>query len=130
MKPNELTTTLKRSFESLKKLFDEYLDDIDVVLNQPESYYLNYISDDEYNLSEPQFCGAVQIRRDYVYLYIGALTRYPELLCKLPRSLYQYMNPGGNFSFKKTTPLIIEDLRQLLHMCIKADNVPVTSLAS
>ncbi|GEM_PF-3579326 len=130
MKTNELTTTLKRSFESLKKLFDDYLDDIEVVLNQPESYYLNYINDEEIVDTDPIFCGAVQIRRDSVYLYLGALTRHPELLSKLPRSLYQYMNPGGNFSFKKTTPLIIDDVRQVMRMCEKAEKSTFEMLVS
>jgi len=118
MKPTELYLSLKKPFESIRSIFHTYEKELTVIVDQPDSYYLTYRGDEEY---PGKFFSAVQIRKDKIFVYFGALNEHPELLRELPEGIYQHMNPGGIFAFKRTNLLVLDDLAIVAELCFKKE---------
>ena len=125
MKPTELLLTLKKPFESIRSIFNVYEKELSVVVDQPDSYYLTHPENED---GPGKFFSAVQIRKDKIFVYFGALNEHPELLRELPEGMYQHMNPGGIFAFKRTNLLILDDLALVTELCFRKEKVYVPEL--
>jgi len=126
MKPPEFILPLKKPFESIRSIFNAYEKDLTVIVDQPDSYYLSYPEDDE--RYPGKFFSAIQIRKDKIFVYFGALNNYPELLRELPEGMYQYMNPGGILAFQRTNLLILDELAIVADLCFKKEKFQTAEL--
>ena len=91
-------TNFEIVFERLRKILKPYADDLDLIVDEPENYYLNtkYIMKNK----KQMYFGSVKISKSYVSFHLMPVYVFPELLDEISEDLKKRMQGKSCFNFK------------------------------
>jgi hypothetical protein len=98
-------------FDRLKVLFREFVPPLVVTTNTPDNYSLSV----PYSAKYPKgfFCGAVQVRKNYVSYHLMPVYMFPDLLEGMSDHLKKRMQGKSCFNFTTLDEETIAELAQL-----------------
>lgn len=98
-------------FQSLKKILEPYAPELDVKIDTADTYYLDCKK--EYKPGQPMFFGAARPGKNYMSFYLMPVYAQPSLLEGMSPELKKRMQGKSCFNFKKSEPVLFEELDQL-----------------
>lgn len=102
-------------FNTLKEVLLPYQKDLTVVVDQPDTYYLDVRGGLH---SHGYFFGAVQLRSDFVTFHFAGLPTLGELLMNTDGGLCIVQSPDGHhfLAFKNVSKMQLQKLKHLLEI--------------
>ena len=104
-------------FEQLKAILKPYEKKRTLKVDTNETYYLDGPYSEKWK--KELFFGSVQIRKNYVSLYLMPVYMYPELLKGISPELRKHMQGKSCFNFKKVEPELFKELAELTQQSIE-----------
>lgn len=98
-------------FTQLKPLLAQYEQNLTVLHNKSDNYYLN--TPTTLTNKKPEFFGAVQIKKSYVAFHLMPIYYYPQLLDNISEELKNRMQGKSCFNFKDIEGNIFAELQLL-----------------
>ncbi len=111
----------KSLFNTLKSIFTPYEENLRIVVDQPDTYYVDMLASRSGKQTRTDdrdfFLGAVQIREGYATFHFAGLPKLPELLDFIPSDFCALQAPDGNVSlvFKSVKKHQLVRLSNILH---------------
>jgi hypothetical protein len=102
---------LQSVFERLKGILKQYEDELSVVSDDPEYYYLNTRQVDKKN--RPVFFGMVKMIKNKVSYHLMPVYTHPGLLDEVSDDLKARMQGKSCFNFKSADERLITELEEL-----------------
>lgn len=98
-------------FASLREILAEYRDDLVVVTDSDDNFYLDtsYIMKNK----KPMYFGSTIIKKSYVSYYLMPVYEKPELLDNISDALRKRMQGKSCFNFKKVDTDLFDELKAL-----------------
>jgi len=102
---------LQEIFESLQSILVEYSDELELVKDEPDDFYINtkHIMKNK----KAMFFGAVQIKKNYVTFHLMPVYVFPELLSTISSELKHRMQGKSCFNFKSSDQGLFKELSEL-----------------
>lgn len=114
-----------RTFGALKALLLPYSDQMEVKVDQQESYYLAYPDQHQFKDKSGTMFAAIQIMDVTVALFIPVLMNKPVHLPEdVSRYLGNYIDSNGVIHIFHVTPEIQEAVKNLLHFMVQLRHTP------
>ncbi|MHB0914967.1 MAG: hypothetical protein ACYC4M_04690 [Thermoleophilia bacterium] len=101
----------KEIFTFLREMMREYEPRLQVVEDDPGTYYLNGAWSDKYK--KEYFFGAVMVQKRYVSYYLMPVYMFPELLDGVSPELLRRMQGKSCFNFTKMDVVLMDELKGL-----------------
>lgn len=98
-------------FEELKGVLEPFAGKMTVKADTANTYYLDGHYSEKWK--KELFFGSVQIKKNYVSLYLMPVYMYPDLLKEISPELKKHMQGKSCFNFKKVEPELFEQLAEL-----------------
>jgi hypothetical protein len=98
-------------FDRLKDILKQYENDLQVVTDSREEYYLN--AGIYPKTKKPLYFGSVQIAKNYVSYHLMPLYAFPDLMQNVSADLKKRMQGKSCFNFKKIDEPLFAELEQL-----------------
>ncbi len=99
------------TFDKLKALLKRYEENLTLLHDNADNYYLNTPISDTNKKSE--FFGAVQIKKSYVAFHLMPVYYYPNLLDNISQDLKDRMQGKSCFNFKEIDDKLYKELSTL-----------------
>jgi len=106
---------MQETFNTLKTLLQPFADQLSVVHDKENNYYLN--TPPTIKKKKGEFFGAVQIKKNYVAFHLMPLYCNPDLLDGVSDELKKRMQGKSCFNFKKNEDSLISELGELVSSC-------------
>jgi len=100
-----------RVFEKLKAVLEPFARKMTVKADTADTYYLDGHYSEKWE--KELFFGSVQIKKNYVSLYLMPVYMYPDLLKGISPELKKHMQGKSCFNFKKVAPELFDELAEL-----------------
>lgn len=100
------------TFELLKTILEPYADELVVVKDTEDEYYLNYPENSKNG--KPYFFASAKIRKNNVAFYFMPVYEYPELLEACSEELLKKLTGKSCFHFTKPDTELLAQLTQLV----------------
>ena len=104
-------TDFTRVFEKLKAILEPFAGKMTVKADTADTFYLDGHYSEKWK--KELFFGSVQIKKNYVSLYLMPVYMYPDLLKGISPDLKKHMQGKSCFNFKKVEPELFEELAEL-----------------
>lgn len=104
-------------FTCLKSYLERFENDLFVLHNKNDNYYLNTLP--TATNKKPEFFGAVQIKKSFVAFHLMPVYHYPELLDDISDELKNKMQGKSCFNFKDINDKLFEELNTLTKSCFE-----------
>ena len=102
---------LGQVFDELKTILAVHADDMNVISDTPENYYLNTSKTDE--KGKPVFFGMVKVNKQKVAFHLMPVYCEPALLDGLSDELRKRMQGKSCFNFTQSSPELFTELGEL-----------------
>lgn len=99
------------TFDKLKALLKRYEENLTLLHDNADNYYLNTPISDTNKKSD--FFGAVQIKKSYVAFHLMPVYYYPNLLGNISQDLKDRMQGKSCFNFKEIDDKLYKELSTL-----------------
>jgi len=98
-------------FEHLRKVLKPYEKKLTLKTDTTDTYYLDGPYSEKWK--KEVFFGSVQIKKNYVSLYLMPVYMYPDLLKEMSPELKRHMQGKSCFNFKKVETELFGELKDL-----------------
>jgi hypothetical protein len=98
-------------FELLRKILKPYASKLTVNADANDIYSLEGSYSEKWK--KELFFGSVQIKKNYVSLYLMPVYMYPDLLTDISPELRKHMQGKSCFNFRKVEPELFKELSKL-----------------
>jgi hypothetical protein len=98
-------------FEKLKGVLKPFAGKMTIKSDTADTYYLDGPYSEKWQ--KELFFGSVQIKKNYVSLYLMPVYMYPDLLEGISPELKKHMQGKSCFNFKKAEPALFDELAEL-----------------
>ena len=98
-------------FEQLRAILKPYAKALTVTADSPEAFSLDGPYSEKWK--KTVFCGAAQIKKNYVSFYLMPVYMCPDLLERISPGLKKRMQGKSCFNFKQPEPALFKELAAL-----------------
>lgn len=102
----------QHTFELLKTIIESYEEEMEVVTNESDKYYLNW--PEIAKNGKPYFFACAQVRSKSIAFYFMPIYEYPELLNTISDDLKKKLKGKSCFHFTKPDPTLLAELADLV----------------
>ena len=102
----------QQTFELLKTIIESYEDEMDVVSNEPDKYYLNWPEIGKNG--KPYFFACAQVRSNSIAFHLMPIYEYPKLLENISDELRRKLKGKSCFHFTKPDANLLAELAELV----------------
>jgi hypothetical protein len=104
-------TRFKETFERLKAILASYSEELVVVLDEEDNFYLN--THFTMKNKKPMYFGSVKINKNYVSFHLMPVYVFPELLDNISPVLKKRMQGKSCYNFKTIDDEMHQELTEL-----------------